>query len=114
MKNNFKSELKTVLKVAKKEFILKTFISIMMRGTLLAIPILFSAAVNYITAGNKEMTILMLVISIIVAGMYRFFEGYNQVSYYKLYRKIFSYYNDEAIRLTKDNSLFSLSRFSPG
>ncbi len=114
MKGNFKSELKIVLKVAKWEFLLKTFISIMLRGTLLVIPILFSAAVNYITDKNSEMTIVMLLVLMAVAGIYRFFEGYNQVSYYKLYNKLFSYYNGEAISITKDNSMFSLSRFSPG
>ena len=88
MKNSFKNELKTVLKVAKWEFVLKTFVSIVMRGILLIIPILFSSAVNYITSGNKEMTMVMLVISIFLAGLYRFVEGYNQVAYYKLYNKI--------------------------
>ena len=114
MKNGFKNELKTVLKVAKWEFILKTFVSIIMRGILLTIPILFSAAVNYITSFNKEKAILMLVISIALAGIYRFIEGYNQVAYYKLYNKMYKYYNTLAISLTKDNSMFSLSRFTPG
>ena len=107
-------ELKIVLKVAKWEFLLKLFVSIMIRGILLVIPILFSMAVNAITVGDKDLTVTMIIISIILAGVYRFFEGYNQVAYYKLYNKIYNYYNEEAIRLTKDNSLFSLSRFSPG
>ena len=114
MKSSFKNELKTVLKIAKWEFVLKTFTSVMMRGILLIIPILFSAAINYITNKDQNMTIIMLVISIFLAGLYRFFEGYNQVAYYKLYNKIFTYYNDQAISMTKDNSMFSLSRFSPG
>lgn len=114
MKKGFKSELKIVLKVAKWEFILKTFTSVVMRGILLVIPILFSAAINYVTISDTNMTIIMLVVSIILAGIYRFFEGYNQVAYYKLYNKLFSYYNTLAISTTKDNSMFSLSRFSPG
>ena len=114
MKSSFKSELKTVLKVAKWEYLLKLFVSVMIRGILLAIPILFSIAVNAVTKGEKELFITMIVVSIVLAGIYRFFEGYNQVAYYKLYNKIYNYYNDQAIRMTKDNSLFSLSRFSPG
>ena len=114
MKSGFGNELKTVLKVAKWEFALKTFTSVMMRGILLIIPILFSAAINYITDKDQNMTIIMLIVSIVLAGLYRFFEGYNQVAYYKLYNKLFSFYNDEAISMTKDNSMFSLSRFSPG
>ena len=114
MKNSFKQELKTVLKVAKWEFLLKTFTSIMIRGILLIIPILFSAAINCIYAKETNTTVLLLVISMVLVGIYRFFEGYNQVVFYKLYNKIFEYYNDEAIKLTKDNSMFSLSRFTPG
>lgn len=114
MKSSFKSELKTVLKVAKWEFALKTFTSIVIRGILLVIPILFSAAINYVTVGDSSMTVIMLVISIFLVGIYRFFEGFNQFAYYKLYNRIFTYYNDQAISATKDNSVFSLSRFSPG
>ncbi len=114
MKNTFMNELKIVLKIAKKEFFLKTFVSIVIRGILLVIPILFSMAITYITNKDTNMAILMLIISIVLVGIYRFFEGYNQVSYYKLYSILFTFYNDQAVRMTKDNSMFSLSRFSPG
>ena len=114
MKINLKQEFKTVLKVAKWEYLLKLFISILLRGILLAIPILFSIAVNSVTTNDRNMFVLMIVVSIILAGFYRLLEGYNQVSYYKLYNKIFNYYNEIAISNTKDNSLFSLSRFNPG
>ena len=114
MKSNFKSELKTVLKVARWEYVLKLFISVMLRGILLAIPVLFSIAVNAVTKGDKDTFLTMIIVSIILAGVYRFIEGYNQVAYYKLYNKIYNYYNEQAVSITKDNSLFSLSRFSPG
>ena len=114
MKSNLRKELKVVLKVAKWEYLLKLFISILLRGILLAIPILFSVAVNSVTTNDRNMFVLMIVVSIILAGFYRLLEGYNQVSYYKLYNKIFNYYNEIAISNTKDNSLFSLSRFNPG
>lgn len=114
MKKEFSKELKTVLKVAKWEYLLKVFTSLVIRGTLLIIPILFSAAVNYITEQDTNMTIVMLGISIALVLVYRLFEGFNQMAYYKLYNKIFKYYNDQAITMTKDNSIFSLSRFNPG
>ena len=114
MKSSFRKELKTVLKIAKWEYCLKFFTSIVIRGILLVIPILFSAAINYVTVGDSNMTVIMLVISIVLVGIYRFFEGFNQYAYYKLYNRIFTYYNDQAISATKDNSVFSLSRFSPG
>ena len=74
MKSNFKSELKTVLKVARWEYILKLFISVMLRGVLLAIPVLFSIAVNAVTQGDKELFLTMTIVSIILAGVYRFLE----------------------------------------
>ena len=114
MKKEFSKELKTVLKVAKWEYLLKAFTSLVIRGTLLIIPILFSAAVNYITEQDTNMTIVMLTISIALVLVYRLFEGFNQMAYYKLYNKIFKYYNNQAISMTKDNSIFSLSRFNPG
>jgi len=114
LKTNLRKELKIVFKVAKWEYLLKLFISILLRGILLVIPILFSIAVNAVTTGDRNLFVLMVVVSIILAGLYRFVEGYNQVSYYKLYNKIFNYYNEIAISNTKDNSLFSLSRFTPG
>ena len=114
MKTNLRKELKMVFKVAKWEYLLKLFISVLLRGILLTIPILFSIAVNAVTTGDRNQFIIMTIISIGLAGLYRFVEGYNQVSFYKLYNKIFSYYNEIAISNTKDNSLFSLSRFTPG
>lgn len=69
MTNSFKNELKAVLKVARWEFILKTFTSIVMRGILLVISILFSFAINYITSKDKDMTVIMIVISIFLVGI---------------------------------------------
>lgn len=114
MNSSFKSELKTVFKVAKWEFFLKFFISVLLRGILLIIPLLFSEAINCVTKGDQNRAIFLIVVSIVVAAVYRFFEGYNQVCFYKLYDRLFLYYNDLGIKKTKDNSLFSLSRFSPG
>ena len=111
---DLKKEIKTVLKIAKKEFSLKFFTSIMIRGLLLLIPFLFSKIINYITEGEYKSGIIIVVLSIVVTAIYRFLEGYNQVAYYKLYKKIFSFYNSMALSKTNDNSLFSLSRFTPG
>lgn len=108
MNIRLKDEFKTVFKVAKYEYLLKMFISIVIRATLLVIPVLFGLAVNSITNGDKRTTIFMLLVSILLAAIYRFFEGYNQVAYFKLYNKIFNYYNNMVVEKTKDNSIFSL------
>ena len=113
MKNIF-SEIKIAVKEAKKEYSLKLLTSILIRGLLLIIPVLFSLAINYITNGRYDMAILMIIISIIITTLYRFCEGANQYAYYKLYNKLSNYYTSLAIEKTNDNSMYSLSRFDLG
>jgi ABC-type bacteriocin/lantibiotic exporter with double-glycine peptidase domain len=112
MKGNFRNELKTVLKVAPFEYFLKFFTSIVIRGILLVIPILFSYVIDCVTDKVFDKAILFIIISIVITLVYRLFEGFNQMAYYKLYNKLFSYYNKLALTKTVDNSLFSLSRFT--
>jgi len=114
MEKSFWSEIKVVFKVAKWQYFLKFFTSISIRAILLIIPILFSESINLVTNNDYNMAIVFLIITMAMAGLYRFFEGFNQVAYYKLYRKLFNYYNSLAVSKTNDNSLFSLSRFTPG
>lgn len=112
MKGNFINELKTVLKVAPFEYFLKFFTSIVIRSILLVIPILFSYVIDCVTDKVFDKAILFIIISIVITLVYRLFEGFNQMAYYKLYNKLFSYYNKLALTKTVDNSLFSLSRFT--
>lgn len=114
MTGSFWSEIKTVFRVAKWQYFLKFFTSIAIRGILLIIPLLFSEAINCVTQNKYNTAIMVLIVTMLMAGLYRFFEGFNQVAYYKLYNKLFSYYNGLAVKKTNDNSLFSLSRFTPG
>lgn len=110
----FISELKIVLRVAKWEFILKFITSILLRGILLMIPVLFSIAINDVTNQEIDRALFLIVISLIITAIYRLLECINQYTFYKLYNKIFVYYHKLALTKTNDNSLFSLSRFSPG
>ena len=112
MKTSLWNEIKVTLKVAKKEYFLKLITSVMIRGILLIIPVLFSVAINYVTNGDYDNAIVVLLISVAVTGVYRFSEAINQVTYYNLYSKLFTYYNNLALKKTTENSLFSLSRFS--
>lgn len=114
MKNLFLGEFKEIFKKAKFEFFKKILVSLALRGILLAIPLLFSTAINYITKNDLNNAVIFLIISIACHGLYRGLEIYNQVAYYNLYNKIYSFYNGLAFSKTKDNSMFSLSRFSPG
>ena len=112
MKNSFRHELKVVLKVAWKEYLFKLFTSLVIRGILLIIPILFSYIINDVTNGLYDRAITILIILLVLVCVYRLFEGINQVAYYKLYNKLFSYYNKLGLKTAEENSLFSLSRFT--
>lgn len=105
-------ETKRVIKIAKKEFFVKLCTSLMLRGILLIIPVLFSYAITLVSNGKINNAIWLIIISVIITAIYRFFEGLNQHVYYNLYNKLYSYYNNLACGKTHDNSLYSLSRFS--
>lgn len=111
---NIKDVNKNVLISAKKEIIFKTITSVLIRGLLLVIPVLYSMTVDDITAGNYISAYIVTGISILVYLIYRLSEHYNQVAYYKLYTKLYSGYSDIALNKTHDNSMFSLSRFTLG
>lgn len=114
MKISIWKEFKRVYKVAKKEFLIKFFTSIVLRGLLLVIPVLFSAAVNYATKQNYSAALLYIILSIIITIVYRLSEGINQKTFYNLYNRLYNYYNSRGIDKTNDNSIFSLSRFTLG
>ena len=112
MKSSFLKEYKIVHKVAPLEFIIKMFTSLVIRGILLVIPILFSSVIDFITNNDYDNAFIFIIISIAITFVYRLFEGLNQMAYYKLYSKLFNYYSSLALEKTCANSLFSLSRFS--
>ena len=114
MKVSMLGELKKIIKISKGPLILKFISSIIIRVFLLVIPIILSTIINYITVNKFKEAIVSSLILIAIVVFYRLSEAINQVLYFKLHTKIYSYYNDLAINKTNDNSLFSLSRFSLG
>lgn len=114
MNINIFQEFKKVYKVAKKEFNIKLFVSIILRGILLIIPILFSEVVNYATEGNYDKALIYTGISIGIVILYRLSECVSQKTFYNLYDRLYHFYNSTGIDKTNDNSVFSLSRFNLG
>jgi len=113
MKMFFK-ELKKALSIAPKQYVLVVFSAIMIRALLLIIPVVFSYSIDFITESNYYGAIALLLSLIVITGIYRSFEGLYIIFYYKLYNRLYSYYNNQALSKTVNNSLFSLSRFSSG
>lgn len=101
-------------KVSKKEFLIKFFSSVFLRGLLLIIPVLFSEAVNLATKTDYTGAMFYIVISIVITIVYRLSEGWNQKNFYDLYDRLYSYCNSQGLDVTNHNSIFSLSRFSSG
>lgn len=114
MEVNIWKEFKKVLKNARKEFIIKFITSILLRGILLVIPVLFSSAVDMATKGDYNSAFVYIIISIAITIFYRLTEGINQKTFYDLYNRLYCYYNSRGVDKTNENSIFSLSRFNLG
>lgn len=114
MEVNIWKEFKKVLKNARKEFIIKFITSILLRGILLVIPVLFSSAVDMATKGDYNSAFIYIIISIAITIFYRLTEGINQKTFYDLYNRLYCYYNSRGVDKTNENSIFSLSRFNLG
>lgn len=114
MSRKLREEVKIIFNMAWKEIFSKFFSSILIRGLLLTIPIFLSMVINHTTKGSYTLAIIYTLVFIFIVLSYRFSEVLNQRFYYKLYNKIFSYYSNLGINKTKDNSIFSLSRFNLG
>ncbi|MEG2618242.1 MAG: ABC transporter ATP-binding protein [Bacilli bacterium] len=114
MNIKIRKEFLKTFKIAKLEYFYKLITSIGIRGILLLIPLLFGYVINDVTCKNYEKAVILCLILIIVAAIYKIIEVLNKKSYFMLYNKIYTYYNNLALDKTKDNSLFSLSRFDIG
>ena len=103
-----------VLAAAKKEMIWRFLNSAVLRGLLLVIPILFSAAIKSVTEGDFDRAVLMALISMLVYVLFRLSEGVNAYTWHKLYNKMYLTYTSIGLKYTNNNSIFSLSRIAPG
>lgn len=109
-----KKVTKEIIIKSKKEFLLKLLTSLLLRGTLLIIPIFWSKAVDYITSKDTKFAILYIINSLVLTMIYYFYVHMNERAFYKLYNKLYKEYTNEVTDATYHNSIYSLSRFSIG
>ena len=109
-----KTENDRVLKNSKKEFIINTINSILLRGAVLIIPVIWSYALDNIYEGLYDKAIKLIILSLIITVVYYGLEQLYQVTFYKLYNKLYNLYENSYTDNFYKNSLFSLSRFSLG
>lgn len=114
MKKDAMSVTKDIIKSNKKEIFLKIITSVIFRGSLLVIPILYSAAIDNVSLGQYDVAIKFLLFTLGMTLFYYFSQHINNFAYYKLYDKLYRSYNWEIIKSTQSNSAYSLSRFSLG
>ncbi len=114
MVKDMKAENDRVLKNSKKEFIINTINSILLRGAVLIIPVIWSYALDNIYEGLYDKAIKLIILSLIITVVYYELEQLYQVTFYKLYNKLYNLYENSYTDNFYKNSLFSLSRFSLG
>lgn len=105
---------KEIIKSNKKEIFLKVLTSVMLRGSLLVIPIMYSRSIDNVPLGNYEESIKYLALALFITLFYYFCSHINNITYYNFYDKMYRKYNWEIIKSTQSNSAYSLSRFSLG
>ena len=105
---------KLVLKKSRKYIAFRGLCSLIYRGIAMITPILFSNAVNLITAGKYKSAIIMSIIAICTVALFRLFDIICTYSWHKMYNSLFDNYTRIGVNKVFDNSLYSLSRFNIG
>lgn len=105
---------KEVLRKSKKNIVIKTIISIIYRGIAMLTPILFSQAVDFVTATNYEKALYVSLFAILMVIIFRIFDIINTYTWHKLYNSMYDNYTKIGVNKVFDNSLYSLSRFNVG
>ncbi|MFV0249947.1 MAG: ABC transporter transmembrane domain-containing protein [Bacilli bacterium] len=112
--NNVEGLTKQILKESKKEIIDKVIISIINRGLLLVIPIIYSTLIDQTTLKNFDIVVYYIIALALFSILYYISDAINMIIFNKLYRKIYHKFVMKAYDSTMNNSLYSLSRFSLG
>lgn len=77
----------------KKEIFIKVITSVLFRGSLLVIPILYSSAIDNASLANYNGAIKFLLLTLFVTIFYYFMQHINNYAYYRLYDKLYRSYN---------------------
>ena len=109
-----KDAIKQVNKSAKKEYIYKMLISIVIIITYLVIPFFYSYAVQEVTGGNYNRAYFLAGLLLIFIIVYYISTIINDYFYEKLYHKIYSGLTKICLQYTEKNSIHSLSRITLG
>lgn len=109
-----KEYIKKIIKKSKKEIIFELIVCIVLRTILLINPILYSETINYVSDSRYSEALNILILYVISMSIYKLFEYIRQRTYYSVYGKLYKESTMIGMGYTYNNSIFSLSRFTPG
>lgn len=113
-KTEIRKETNKILKHCWWELFVKVIISIIYRGTLLIIPIIWGKAIDMVTQGSFDSAYRFIFITLGISVGYYISACLNNLIYYKLYNKMYKGYSNIIYTSIVENSLYSLSRFNLG
>lgn len=102
------SYTEVVIRKSYKELIIKIITSLFIRGLLLIIPIFWSRTINYISENNFHKSYYLIGIILLLSVFYYIFQYLNQVTWFKLYNKLYLEYTN----LTTKNNIDSIKKIS--
>lgn len=97
-----------VMRKSYKELIYKIITSLFIRGLLLIIPIFWSKTINYVSDSNFHKAYYLIIIILILSVFYYVFQYLNQVTWFKLYNKLYLEYTN----LTTKNNIDNIKQIS--
>lgn len=104
------SYTEVVIRKSYKELIYKIITSLFIRGLLLIMPIFWSRTINYISENNFNKSYYLIIIILLLAVFYYIFQYLNQVTWFKLYNKLYLEYTN----LTTKNNIENIKKISLG
>lgn len=102
------SYTEVVIRKSYKELAYKIITSLFIRGFLLIMPIFWSNTINYISDNNFSRAYYLIFIILVLAVFYYLFQYLNQVTWFKLYNKLYLEYTG----LTTKDSIDNIKKIS--
>ena len=102
------SYTEVVIRKSYKELLSKIITSLFIRGLLLIIPIFWSSTINYVSGSNYHKSYYLIVVILLLSIFYYIFQYLNQVTWFKLYNKLYLEYTN----ITTRNNIENIKKIS--
>lgn len=106
------SQIKRILKIAKKEVINKVITSLFIQGLALVIPVFWSNTINEVTDSNYKVGYYLVIITLLLSLFYYLWSYLNQKTWYTLYNKMYLEYTSDTISETNSINKINLGEYT--